>query len=194
MAADIPKRLEPRSLDDLPAGGPRFVGTSVRRIEDPGLLTGRVPFIDNVTLPGMLHCAILRSPYAHARITSIDTAEAAKLPGVFAIVTGEDALRWTQPEMSMPEGWAGHCLAEAASEFEDLPDPRSPGEPGEIVGRLEARGAATDLAVISIRAGSSPCGGSSGWRKSLLVPSPSGGGGLTKALTTGVLGTVHSRR
>jgi carbon-monoxide dehydrogenase large subunit len=106
MAPDIPK-----TLDDLPNGSPRFIGKAVHRVEDPLLLTGRAEFIDNLTLPGMLHCAILRSPIAHARITSIDTRAAEALAGVLAVVTGEDARRWSHPAATMPEGWGTHCLA-----------------------------------------------------------------------------------
>jgi carbon-monoxide dehydrogenase large subunit len=101
----------PRTLADLPTTAPRFVGRPVARVEDPLLLTGRAEFIDNVVLPRMLHCAILRSPHAHARITKIDAREAAALPGVVAIVTGEDARRWTNPAPTIPPGWGSHCLA-----------------------------------------------------------------------------------
>jgi CO/xanthine dehydrogenase Mo-binding subunit len=59
----------PKSLDELPTSQVRYISQPVERLEDPSLLTGRTDFIDNLTLPGMLHCAILRSPYAHARIT-----------------------------------------------------------------------------------------------------------------------------
>jgi CO/xanthine dehydrogenase Mo-binding subunit len=83
----------------------------VKRVEDPHLVTGRTEFTDNVVLPGMLHAAILRSPLAHAHITSIDTSQAEKLPGVFAVVTGEDALRWSFPAPTLPEEWGTHCLA-----------------------------------------------------------------------------------
>ena len=106
MSADIPKRLE-----DLPTSKPRYVGRAVRRVEDPGLLTGRAEFIDNLVLPGMLHCAVLRSPYAHARIRSVDPSAALALPGVVAVVTGEDALRWTLPAVTAPEGWGTRPLA-----------------------------------------------------------------------------------
>ena len=106
MAIEIPKRLE-----DLPTSSPRWVGRPVNRIEDPELLTGRTQFIDNVSLPGMLHCAILRSPVAHARIASIDVSAAEALPGVAAVVSGEDALRWSFPAVTSPEGWGSHCLA-----------------------------------------------------------------------------------
>ena len=106
MSVEIPK-----SLKDLPNSSPRWVGRRVKRVEDPHLVTGRTEFIDNVVLPGMLHAAILRSPLAHARITSIDTSQAEKLPGVFAVVTGEDALRWSFPAPTLPEEWGTHCLA-----------------------------------------------------------------------------------
>jgi CO/xanthine dehydrogenase Mo-binding subunit len=101
----------------LPNTAPRYVGQSVERIEDPSLLTGQTEFIDNVVLPRMLHCAILRSPHAHARIVSVDTSEAEKLAGVFAVVTGEDAKRWSNPCMTVPPGWGTHCLATDKARF-----------------------------------------------------------------------------
>jgi CO/xanthine dehydrogenase Mo-binding subunit len=107
----------PRSLGEFPNRAPRYVGRGVRRLEDPHLVTGRTVFIDDVVLPGMLHAAILRSPFAHARIRSIDTSEAERLPGVVAIVTGEDARRWSHPGPSVPEGWATRCLAEEKVRF-----------------------------------------------------------------------------
>ena len=86
----------------IPNSAPRYIGRPIDRIEDPALLTGQAEFIDNLVLPRMLHCAILRSPHAHARITAIDTSEAEKLPGVFAIVTGADAERWSNPVLTVP--------------------------------------------------------------------------------------------
>jgi carbon-monoxide dehydrogenase large subunit len=65
------------------------IGASVRRKEDARFLRGKGNYIDDITLPGMLYMSILRSPYAHARIVSIDTEEASALPGVVAVVTGE---------------------------------------------------------------------------------------------------------
>jgi aerobic carbon-monoxide dehydrogenase large subunit len=66
------------------------IGSARRRKEDAHLITGRTTWTDNLTLPGMLHLAILRSPMAHARITSIDTTEAKGRPGVVAVFTGQD--------------------------------------------------------------------------------------------------------
>jgi len=83
----------------------------VPRVEDAELLTGRTEFIDNVALPGMLHCAILRSPHPHARIAKVDTGEAQRLPGVVAVATGEDARRWTHAAATAPPGWGAYCLA-----------------------------------------------------------------------------------
>jgi carbon-monoxide dehydrogenase large subunit len=68
----------------------RYTGTPVKRAEDPRILTGRGRYIDDVSLPGMLHAAFARSPFAHARITSIDTDAARELPGVVAVYTGAE--------------------------------------------------------------------------------------------------------
>src|ERR687888_1075357 len=66
-----------------------WLGRSVRRKEDDRFIVGRGNYIEDIKLPRMLHMAILRSPYAHARIASIDTSAATELPGVVAVVTGE---------------------------------------------------------------------------------------------------------
>jgi carbon-monoxide dehydrogenase large subunit len=66
------------------------LGRRVKRNEDPRLLTGRALFVDDVSRPGMLHVAFLRSPFAHARINAIDTAMARELPGVHAVYTAAD--------------------------------------------------------------------------------------------------------
>ena len=67
----------------------RGIGHSVRRKEDDRFIRGRGNYIDDVQLPGMLHMAILRSPYAHAKMNSIDASAAQAMPGVIAVVTGE---------------------------------------------------------------------------------------------------------
>jgi carbon-monoxide dehydrogenase large subunit len=67
----------------------RGLGHSVRRIEDDRFIRGAGNYIDDVKLPGMLHMAILRSPYAHAKLNGIDASRAQALPGVVAVVTGE---------------------------------------------------------------------------------------------------------
>jgi aerobic carbon-monoxide dehydrogenase large subunit len=65
------------------------IGESIKRKEDARFLHGKGNYLDDTILPGMLHMAILRSPHAHARIKSIDTAAASAKPGVIAVVTGE---------------------------------------------------------------------------------------------------------
>src|SRR5919106_742887 len=67
----------------------RGIGHSVKRVEDARFLQGRGQYFDDLTLPGILHLEFLRSPYAHARVTSIDASRAEALPGVVAVVTGE---------------------------------------------------------------------------------------------------------
>src|SRR5580692_10838543 len=60
------------------------------RKEDPRFVRGRGNYVDDISLPGMLHLAILRSPYAHARIVSVDVTAALAHPKVKAVVTGAD--------------------------------------------------------------------------------------------------------
>ena len=67
----------------------RGIGHSVRRKEDDRFIRGKGNYVDDIKLPGMLHMAILRSPFAHARINGVDTTKAAAVPGVVAVVTGE---------------------------------------------------------------------------------------------------------
>ena len=66
-----------------------FIGKAVERREDARFLTGRGQYTDDISLPGQSHGVFLRSPHAHARIKSLDTAAAAKAPGVLAVFTGE---------------------------------------------------------------------------------------------------------
>lgn len=70
----------------------KVVGQALKRREDPKLITGRGNFLDDIKLHGMTHAAVLRSPYAHARIVSIDTSKAKAHPGVVAVFTGEDMM------------------------------------------------------------------------------------------------------
>ena len=75
------------TTEQRPAG---FVGTSQLRKEDPELITGRGTFVDNIARPGMLWVGIVRSPFAHARINSIDVSKAREHPGVVAAYTGAE--------------------------------------------------------------------------------------------------------
>ena len=71
-------------------GAARYAGSRVNRVEDARLVTGEGTFVDDVSLPGMLHVCFVRSPFARARIRSIDTSAALELPGVFTVLVGAD--------------------------------------------------------------------------------------------------------
>jgi carbon-monoxide dehydrogenase large subunit len=73
-----------------------FVGRSVLRKEDPELLTGRGRYTDDLSVPGMLWMAVVRSPFAHARIRGVDVTRALAVPGVVAAFAGSD-FRWAGP-------------------------------------------------------------------------------------------------
>lgn len=68
----------------------KYFGAALKRREDPRMLRGEAQFTADLTLPGMLHMAILRSPHGHARIKAIDTNAAAAMPGVVRVVTAAD--------------------------------------------------------------------------------------------------------
>src|SRR5205085_6836867 len=70
------------------------MGHSMKRKEDPRFIRGRGNYVDDVTLPGMLHMDIVRSPYAHAKIKSINAERALKIPGVLAVITGETLAKY----------------------------------------------------------------------------------------------------
>ena len=74
------------AVDEIKIGG---MGASRRRVEDDRFIRGRGNYVDDIVLPGMLHMEILRSPLAHARITSIDASKAWEIPGVRLVLTGE---------------------------------------------------------------------------------------------------------
>src|ERR1700694_5153059 len=67
---------------------PTIFGSGIKRREDPRLITGTATYTDDVKLTGLTYAAFLRSPYAHARITRIDTSAAERAPGVLAVYTG----------------------------------------------------------------------------------------------------------
>src|SRR5204863_4035444 len=68
----------------------KYVGERIKRTEDPRLIKGLAHYVDDIRLPDTLHVAFVRSIYAHARITGIDTSEARKAPSVVAVYTGKD--------------------------------------------------------------------------------------------------------
>ena len=79
---------------------PDVLGASIKRVEDPRFITGAGNYVDDIKLASMAHMAILRSPYAHANIRSIDTAAARAMPGVVAVFVGADI-----PYNPMPMAW-----------------------------------------------------------------------------------------
>ncbi|HEU5037250.1 MAG TPA: xanthine dehydrogenase family protein molybdopterin-binding subunit [Nocardioides sp.] len=115
----------------------REIGRDRRRKEDQRLITGRTRWTDNLQLPGMLHLAMVRSPFAHARITSVDTSAAKQATNVVAVLTGADLAET-----------AGACI-NAWAITTDQVTPAHPPMPadrvtfaGEIVAVVAARSAA----------------------------------------------------
>jgi carbon-monoxide dehydrogenase large subunit len=81
----------------------RYVGGGVLRKEDPKLLTGQATYTDNVSFPGMVWAVLVRSPFAHARINSVDGKRASEMPGVVAVYSGTDLeSEWEGP---LPMVW-----------------------------------------------------------------------------------------
>jgi aerobic carbon-monoxide dehydrogenase large subunit len=88
----------------------RYTGASIKRSEDPRILTGTGRYVDDIKLPGMLHAAFVRSPLAHARVLSVDVSAARALPGVVAVLTGEDTEAMMVPgpdSLAALMGWQG---------------------------------------------------------------------------------------
>ena len=81
---------------------PTLIGSSLKRREDPRLITGNATYTDDVQLPGMLYAAVLRSPWAHARVGRIDVDRAKGLKGVTAVYTGRDVVDHVNP---VPCAW-----------------------------------------------------------------------------------------
>jgi aerobic carbon-monoxide dehydrogenase large subunit len=87
-------------------GGNGWVGQAIKRKEDAPLITGRGNYVDNMQLPGMLWMAVVRSPEAHAAITSIDTSAAQSRSGVTAVYTADDLAGDDIAESGIPMFWA----------------------------------------------------------------------------------------
>lgn len=92
----------------------KLIGESVKRVEDPRFLQGKGKYVANLQIPGMAHLFIKRSPHAHARVVSIDTAAAAAAPGVIAVFTGQELIDggvgklpcgWMVPDIKVPTRW-----------------------------------------------------------------------------------------
>src|SRR6202790_4471400 len=124
-------------------------GRARLRKEDERLITGQTNWTDNIRLPGMLHVAFLRSPYAHARITSVDVSAARSEPGVIAAYSGAD---FAAEQGSLPCAWPG------TPDIVILPPPppggvdevRYVGEAVAWVGARDRYAAADALAAIEV--------------------------------------------
>ena len=121
------------AVEDRPRA-PREIGTSRPRKEDQHLITGRTTWVDNLTLPGMVHLAILRSPMAHARITSVDVGDARSAPGVIGAWSGRD---FAEVQGDLPCAWPV------------TPDMVNPGAPALAVDQVNFAGDA--VAVVAAR-------------------------------------------
>jgi len=87
-----------------------WVGQSLRRKEDERLVRGHGLFTDDELTPGMLHMYVLRAPYAHARINSIDVSAAEALPGVVCTLTGKEVAELCDPYMELAPGRAANII------------------------------------------------------------------------------------
>ncbi len=108
------------------------LGSSIRRREDPALITGSGKYTDDFTLPNMAVAAIVRSPYAHAKVVSIDTSAAEALPGVIAVYTSKEVVASGIPGI-IPTAWL-------------LPDIKTPEHP--ILAKDKVRYAGAAVAVV----------------------------------------------
>ncbi len=108
------------------------IGKARLRKEDARLITGRTRWTDNITLPGMVHLAMLRSPFAHATITNIDVEAAKSMPGVVAVYTGAD---FKDTQGSLPCAWA------------ITPDMKSPAHPSIAVDTVNFAGEIVAIVV-----------------------------------------------
>ena len=113
------------------------IGRDRRRKEDQRLITGRTKWTDNIQLPGMLHIAMVRSPFAHARITNIDTSAAKAATNVVTVLTGADL---ADEQGSLPTAWNITTEQKAAAHLPVAVDRVA--FAGEIVAIVVARSAA----------------------------------------------------
>lgn len=81
---------------------PSFIGAPVQRREDPALITGAATYVDDLLPAGTLHLAVVRSPFAHARVSSVDTSAVEEMPGVVAVIRPEDVAGVNMPPAPNP--------------------------------------------------------------------------------------------
>ncbi|MGE0873449.1 MAG: molybdopterin cofactor-binding domain-containing protein [Burkholderiales bacterium] len=128
-----------------------YLGTAVQRLEDEALLRGRGRYADDLgAKPGTLEAAVVRSPQAHAKLIGVDAAAAARMPGVRAVLTGEDVRQWAAPfVVGVKQRMEHWCLA--------VDRVRYVGEPVAVV-VAETRALAEDAAdAVSVAYEPLPC-------------------------------------
>ncbi|MDH3255895.1 MAG: molybdopterin-dependent oxidoreductase, partial [Acidobacteriota bacterium] len=130
----------------------RSFGQRVRRNEDRRLLTGRALFVDDVNLPGMLHCAFVRSPHAHAKLGAIDVSRALERRGVAAVYTAKDlGAYWCHGPLLVPPPPIERCVFNERTQVPLAKDKvRYVGEPVALIvaeSRYVAEDALADIDV-----------------------------------------------
>ncbi len=128
LARDVMNGARPATAlleDDVDDG--QFIGANVRRLDAPSKVSGALRYAGDTVMPGMLHVGVLRSPFPHARIVSIDTSAAAAMPGVEAVITSADVpgvdgfgvFVHDQPVMAKNKArYVGEAVAAVAAEDE----------------------------------------------------------------------------
>jgi carbon-monoxide dehydrogenase large subunit len=115
----------------------KYIGQSIKRVEDKRFITGKGRYTDDIQLPGMLYAYILRSPYAHAKILNIDTTSASKMAGVVKIYTGKDF----EAVNGVPCGWQVN--------FKDGTTMREPKHPLLVVDKVKHAGDGIAMVIAS---------------------------------------------
>ncbi len=126
----------------------RYVGAPVKRVDDPRLLTGRGRYVDDISLPRMVHVAFARSPHAHARVDGVDVTAARAAPGVAGVLTGAEAARLCAEYRGVLRHYAG--MKTGAMRPLAVDRVRWVGEPVAVVAadsRAQAEDAAERIAV-----------------------------------------------
>ncbi len=126
---------------------PKFIGSPIKRREDPRLIQGLASYVDDIRLPGTLHLSIVRSPFGRAAIRKIDTTRALEAPGVVAVYTAADIgnkvgpvpVAGLVPDAKVP---VQPVLAETHVKFA--------GEPVAVVVAESANGASDAAALIDV--------------------------------------------
>ena len=115
----------------------KYVGKALKRTEDPRFITGAGNYVDDIVLHGMVHAAMVRSPYAHAKISKIDRDGVKDMPGVIEVLTGEDVQQ--AGIGSLPVGWL-------------LPDLKTPPHPAIAQGEVHHVGDIVAVVIAETRA------------------------------------------